>query len=417
LPLYNNIFSRQCRSNSYVLYYEFFRRLFEYECQRIHEGTLYEEEALKMLDEMASYAFIKYKNCLCKKDWKKFLQEKRETWNESQRRIAGMILERQTGEFLHHSYEEFFVAFHYILNVIESKKNINDITDVLSCLYNNAYSDFISKGLSVKLDEESKKRKVTQTLLYVYYFTLQGKLQQELLLLRDYGLDTFVSSVDKKHLGKNKKVINQLDEKEYFYLKYEIPFRLGRLGTTYPLEFLCFVYKHENGKGAFGYKFDAYKLAILKRQCAISASFLCGDEIELDYVKKMLPYMPQYDMNYDLVNRSHTLIYYGDVLNTDLLKFRDDGEADWKQAREKRIQRLKKKAQSYTLDDRVACFRLFDLATLYTFLFSRQNSYCLTEEEKNVVHSAKTKGISQMPLAREELMCQLKNRIVQGEYH
>lgn len=159
-------------------------------------------------------------------------------------------------------------------------------------------------------------------------------------------------------------------------------------------------------------QFSPYELAILKRQCAVSASFLCGKDIELDYVNKMLPGTRQYDQNYDLVNRSHTLIYYGDVLHTDLLSFTDDGKTEWDCARKKRISRLKKRPKRYTLEDKVSCFRLFDLATIYTFLISRKGESILTKEEEQVIKRAVIKDIQDMPADREELMLWLQKQIL-----
>ena len=114
-----------------------------------------------------------------------------------------------------------------------------------------------------------------------------------------------------------------------------------------------------------------------------------------------------------MVNRSHTQIYYGDVSETDVLSYRDDGYGDWAKARKKRINRLSNDPHQYSLNDRDTCFRLFDLATIYSFLASHVDTK-LSEEEMRAVSNAKIHDIPGNPPEREALMIEIQENIIQG---
>ena len=74
-----------------------------------------------------------------------------------------------------------------------------------------------------------------------------------------------------------------------------------------------------------------------------------------------------------MANRSHTLVYYSDVPDSNLDTFRDrHAENSWSFARAKRMERL-----AFPLPDSISdmtakekkkfYFRAFDIATIYTF--------------------------------------------------
>lgn len=194
------------------------------------------------------------------------------------------------------------------------------------------------------------------------------------------------------------KIVQQLSEREFFTLKYEIIFRLGRIDncSTEIVDFLNFVYN--NDENVIVKETPDYYIAVLKRCCAISCSFLGSEQIELDYVKKMIPYNKfgknnNYISNYDLANRSHTLFFYGDVIKTSIFDFKDEATNNpFSLAFSKRIERLQ-----FDLPDDVAMmdkkqkkkyyFRVFDLATIYTFMFNRQRA--LSNKELDTVNKAK----------------------------
>lgn len=209
------------------------------------------------------------------------------------------------------------------------------------------------------------------------------------------------------------------EQNPFLTLKYEIVFRFGRFPTDiereFRIHFLEFVYDKDTNTGAV--TDSEYFTAVLKRCCAISASFLGGERIELDYVEHMLDYPPyMYDKNYDLANRSHTLIYYSDVSDSNIFTFRDDaGEYDWNYARAKRMKRL-----AFKLPDRISdmnmkekkkyYFRIFDIATIYTFLKSRPYQK-LSPEEINVLKNFKTDfyGMSER---RRKLLLSMKEATI-----
>ena len=67
----------------------------------------------------------------------------------------------------------------------------------------------------------------------------------------------------------------------------------------------------------------------------------------------------------DVVNRSWTLIFFGDVRDRDPYLYLDDGTAGWNKAREARLSRLKRN------DPKTMAYRALDLAVLFAFYRSR----------------------------------------------
>lgn len=310
--------------NQYELYSQFFTKLFAHEFQRTQTNINYEEAIHSILEKLGRLAFYQYQttaNGLCpiNPDYDDVL----DGWDSRDRHFAFLILDREKKEFLHHTYLEFFVAYHYLAVIRNySPQDIGNAVDVLSYLYNNTYADFITQGFSLY---ENSKDSTVRWLAYIYSFTLPQDLKQKLIVMKEYALRDILP--EDTALQANQRFISKLSSKQYLCVKYEITFRVGRFRTKYALPFLDFVYFNDTAVLYGKNQFSSYELAILKRQCAVSASFLCGTDIELDYVTKMLPETSQYDQDYDLVNRSHTLIYYGDVLHTDLLSFTDDGKS------------------------------------------------------------------------------------------
>ncbi len=409
LILLNSPENTQFFNNTYATYLEFFKKVIEREYQTRINKTEYEDQIINCLEKLSSYAFEKYKN----KSNDSFTDATK-NWTDEQKSVGNVILDIKTGEFLHYSYEEFFVSYYYISHIIKFRDNISDVVEVLTHTYDNPYSDFISEGLQVYASDDDKRVNIAKNLIYVYFYTLNTSQHKELRVLQKSDYQRYYST---KHfrMQKNKSLISALGKTEFLNLKYEIMFRLGRLSTVYPLYFLRYIYYNDNISlsGFQKYTIDNYEIVILKRQCAISASFLCGSDIEIDYIKKMLPgFSENYDKDFDLVNRSHTLIYYRDVVNTNLLTFRDDGKMDWCMAKYKRINRLSKNIHAYDIHDKIACFRLFDLATIYTFLYSRKGIASLTKEEQEIVLKAKTKNIKGMPRERESIMCSIQESII-----
>lgn len=394
--------------NQYSLYLEFLERLFEHEYQRKNITFEYEKKIQCALKRLAQFAFERYQLTLNRTTFFTTNENIIDTWEEDYKSLALLIWDNQRSQFLHHTYEEFLVAYYYMFVIDNCTfNNIKDSVEILSYLHNNNYSDFISDGFSCRRGHEEL---LINKLIYIYCYTLPKHLQKQLCTLKEYGIFNIFPKGDM--LRANQQYIKALSKKQYIYLKYEITFRVGRFKTVYALSFLRFVYYKDTIALYKKFTLTPYELVILKRQCAISASFLCGTDVELDYVCRMLPEKETYEENYDLVNRSHTLIYYGDVVHTDLLSFLDNGESKWDYARFKRINRLRKKPKEYSLKDKVTCFRLFDLATIYTFLYSRRQSFTLSESEEKIIRDTVVTGISNMPREREQLMIWLKNQIL-----
>lgn len=392
--------------NRYSLFLEFFKRILEREYQMYERKIEYDEDIEIALKVIAQYAHEQYQSSFFEYPNKKSIP-----WpNDFQKRISYFILDMEKGWFYHHTYHEFFVAYYYVEVLKKTNINIQQAVKVLSCLYNNMFADFISDGIKKYCRERELKVRLTEYLVYIYSFTVFEELKNSLIHLF-LSQSKYVINAKEDLMCENTRAIESLSIEKFLYLKYEITFRLGRLQNKEVISFLKFVYYRDNLDCWKNHIFTDYERAILKRQCAVGASLLCEPEIEMSYVKKMLPEYNCYNLNYDLVNRSHTLIYYGDIVDTNILKYRDTGKASWELAKKKRISRLKTNIVQYSTTDKASCFRLFDLATLYTFLYSRKKGEQLTEEEIDIIMHANVSNILGMPKEREALMEYIKARI------
>ena len=316
-----------------------------------------------------------------------------------------------TSIFVHETFFEYFVARYYLIQL--SKETIDtDILNIFHQTYTNDFADFITSGLNSST--ETTLKKIVETLFNIYYCTFDSKAARR-------ALDIF-GSIRKKSdfLSRFKLNVQQLPEYDFFTLKYEIIFRLGRISNSFKeiADFLEFVYCNDSH---IKIKEDVeYYIAVLRRCCAISCSFLGAENIELDYVKKMLPcnafgVNQQYLPNYDLANRSHTLLFYGDVTNTSIFDFKDDATNNpFARAFSKRINRLKDNLPTnvYKMNQKQKkkyYFRVFDLATIYTFMFNRQK--CLTDEDLEIVNSTKVYFVGASS-ERNEIMRELQALII-----
>ena len=290
--------------------------------------------------------------------------------------------------FTHDTFFEYFVARYY-LRQVSMNPPTNSAVAVLQQTYTNDYADFITAALNgTSVELQNNRKQVVETLLSIYYFTLSSDVKHK------YS-SFFPSVCYSTNLSTQiRQAVQQLDEYQFFTLKYEIIFRLGRMDITSKdvVSFLNAVYNYD---GNINIKENSeYYTAVLKRCCAISSSFLGSEQIELDYVKKMLPrnklgVNDSYISNYDLANRSHTLLFYGDITKADIFSFKDDATNNpFSLAFSKRIERLRLDLpeQVNSMDNKQKkkyYFRVFDLATIYTFMFDRKR--VLTDEEYRIV--------------------------------
>ena len=214
--------------------------------------------------------------------------------------------------FVHETFFEYYVASYYYLKLINPSFD-NTVISVFYQNYSNDFADFISDAI---ITENTDQQNIFDKLLNIYYSTLNEKTKQIFMQkFPSFNPSGFCQ-------------LSTLTEQQFFSLKYEIIFRMGRLNSlnneilnTNIIDFLEFVYEKD-----YNIKYSKrikYYLVVLKRCCAISASFLGGEKIEIDYVKHMLSFY-DYNEHYDLANRSHTLLFYGDVKNKNIFNFRDD---------------------------------------------------------------------------------------------
>ena len=369
-------------NNKFAFYDQFISCLIKTYCRR-NNDPIAEVDLNNLRQEIADIVFV------CFSSNKKHFKLPVET------HFISTILKTTSGDkltFTHETFFEYFVAKHYLLQL--GNNHIDEKTlSIFYQNYSNDYADFITDAINT--NTSIIKEYFYDKLCSIYYYTLANNTKLQL---------------EKSFCSPNKKFICEfptLDSMEFFSLKYEIIFRLGRLGLNKSniVNFLEFVYWHDcNIKQTSD---SDYYSVVLKRCCAISSSFLSGENIELDYIEHMLPFLNDtYNANYDLANRSHTLLFYGDVVGKTIYNFKDDDKCiSCHNAFNKRMLRLSKKLPTDILQmdgktKKQYFFRLFDLATIYTFMYNRSKR--LSFKEKKIVSKCfvSFKGASERRLDR-----------------
>lgn len=321
--------------------------------------------------------------------------------------------------FRHESFFEFMIAC-YVGNRI---LNISSETiDALSYEFPNAISDFVSERL--KSESDNDKIKIRDNLIALYSLTIDK--DDDLIRYKEKFENLFPAGLE---LNNYKEIIRKLDDKRFFTFKYEIIFRIGRLllFDEKVNEFLKYTYNDTNiARDPIDKDILEKWEIVMKRGCAVSASFVGYEELEIDYVKHMLSYLSDYNELYDKINRSHTLIFYGDVRMErdsilDFLELMDDGERECKKSCEKRLKRLSKLkdctksvSEMNEKEKRLFYFRLFDIATLYSFIKSRNSTKqlaWLNKENREIIKDFRTEfeGMSE---ERKKLLNEIKENTI-----
>ncbi len=303
--------------------------------------------------------------------------------------------------FIHETFFEYFIAKHYLSKL--SCPHINqDIIAVFHHNYTNDYADFITDALKAETPET--KQCFFEKFCKIYYYTLDTDTKPK------YNSISAFPKIQHPYS------LAYLTAEEFFSLKYEIITRLGRLDlcNSRIIEFLNFIYLNDtNTKQDETFE---YYIAVLKRCCAISSSFLANEKIELDYITHMLPFLEKnYIKEYDLANRTHTLLFYGDIINKNIFNFRDEDPMETcKNAFHKRIERLSTDLPTQIKDmnkkeTRKYFFRLFDLATIYTFMHNRNR--VLTSDEYRIVSNCFIDFVG-ASTERKNMMTEIKKQIL-----
>lgn len=337
------------------------------------------QEEKKTLAEIAFNHFVKINTS----DYSR-IDSSEETQLSSVNKLKKIIKEingddKQEISFIHYSFLDFFVAYHYQSVLCNTHLEAEDYVKVLGVDYHNEIADFITDALLVK------------------------NISNDLFLNMK---NIYSSIIQKRFLDKS--------SVKTFLAKKEIAFRLGRL--LYPSRdvreevsaFLKDMYYTDEQT----YKNDKepdLHLAMLKRWLAIAGSLLNtkdGEEIEIDYIKKMIC-KPYTDNIEDLANRSQTLVFYGDETKVSALDYKDENpETPCNNSIKKRINRLLyiNDKKSFKLLDKglnprdpelkYYCFRAFDLASIYCLLrFHGGSNSLFIEELESHEPKLKVKGI------------------------
>ncbi len=292
--------------------------------------------------------------------------------------------------FIHARFIEHFIARKYFVSLMY-EESLSNIYDVLGLEFNNDIVDQISFAMATIENNDNIADK-----LISFYNQLLNKEKID----------------DIKYLSK-----------QFFMIKKEIIFRLGRLSLTKSKrsdvsEFLKNIYFTDKEAYNDGNNNQDYYIVMLKRWIAVSCSLLhtpVGEEIELDYINNMI----KDDNNiYDLANRSETLVYYNDIKLVSSLEFRDNKEItkiNPVNSIKKRLNRLSRTNDNDDLliqqDDpkrndslRNYCFRAFDLSTIFCLLRKHKNYISeLSIEDKNIIKNVKIK-FRNANIKREELL-------------
>lgn len=330
-------------------------------------------------------------------------------------KIAALLKPAANGSslFVHETFFEYFVARYYLLQI--SKKHLDaSSVAVLHHSYTNDFADFITFALNST--DKVRRKQIVEGLFTIYSSTLSTSVSAAYTA-------QFPSSCHHLHSSSTiRNSVQQLSPRDFFTLKYEIIFRLGRIEDVCRdeiVDFLSFVYSLDENIGVSEDR--NYFSAVLKRCCAISSSFLGSEEIELDYIRKMLPLNhlgvnAAYCPNYDLANRSHTLLFYGDITRATIFDFKDNATNNpYSRAFKKRIKRLELDLpEDISLMDRKQkkkyYFRVFDLATIYTFMFNRKKA--LSDEEHKIISNTRIYFIGASD-ARNQIMNDLLTLILE----
>lgn len=117
-----------------------------------------------------------------------------------------------------------------------------------------------------------------------------------------------------------------------------------------------------------------------RQSIAYGLAALSEIQVPFDFAQKIY-----YDCDEAVINRSWTLVFFGDIQEKDAYLYLDDGKCDWTKCRTVRINRLKKN------ELQAQAFRSLDLCLLHSFLSTRgwELSQFEIEVVKNTVFDKK----------------------------
>ncbi len=314
--------------------------------------------------------------------------------------------------FVHKRFFEFFVVKVYIDALLENELNKQTI-DVLCNYYTNDYADLITSALVCQKNEI--KQGIVKRLISLYFCTTKD--------------------IAKSDVPENiKDIIIRLDSQKFLYLKHEIIFRLGRLDIedTETVKKIKVFFKdmyYNDCETKQDKAYSDYFACLIKRWFAVSSSFIGGEEIEINYARNMIKNDGD-ENNYDFANLYYMMIFYNDVYYSlfspkDLCNYHEpyDKTKTWNKC----LNRLKPfyDDQGDVRDDILTCatdnddnyraelkryyFRVFDLATLYTF--KRRGKIVLDDQCANIIKNAKIE-FNNMSKERKDFLLEIKSLLL-----
>ena len=373
LFLYTNLFTKdEIHISKNISKYELYDKFITAISESVNVNTNDLNEEKRILAEIAFEHFIKSNTPGFNRI--NFINESKLSRVDMLRKLIKKSIDKEGSEisFIHYSFLDFFVAYYYKLIILDKVLDTENCVKVLSVDYQNEIADFITDAIQLNKPND----KIADNMCKIYSSLMQIRKPKELTIYT-------------------------------FLAKKEIAFRLGRLVYSSKevrekiSDFLRNIYYNDE-KTFSGDKDNDIHLAMLKRWIAIAGSLLnteIGEEIELDYIKKMI--CNTYDNNVaDIANRSQTLVFYGDVTNVSALDYRDDDKkTECVISVRKRINRLlniNEKSYFDLLNKglnprdnalKYYCFRAFDLASIYCLLRFHGGSNQLFIDELNRINS------------------------------
>ena len=143
----------------------------------------------------------------------------------------------------------------------------------------------------------------------------------------------------------------------------------------------------------------------LRMNLAFTACLLGFDNIELDFVHRLLPGSKE-----DLLLRSWTLAFFSNTINP--YEYRDTPVTDWTLAKTPRIKRLQNNELDHPKFAKSMHFRLFDLTVLNLFVVSRK-SHNFTPEELTIIKDCCITS-SYYSAEKQQMLKQMKHTLLEN---
>ncbi|MCL2722176.1 MAG: TIR domain-containing protein [Treponema sp.] len=238
-----------------------------------------------------------------------------------------------------------------IIGLLITNDNALDGTIVEKFQHETLAEFLVAEGIIDSFRNGIKLNELMDT-VYNYEVNLFVRSAFEVMTLRERNLIFNNLSNKYNELLTDKTAIAERIREQFIYY-------IGRIPLSSPPDILRFVYEHEGNP-------------FIKRAAALSLILLGEEEVEKDFIEKLLS-----DKELELLNRSFQLIYFGDTQG-DYHTYRDNGLIGWKNTKRATLERFSNNST------RSIKLRLWDIVTFKSFIDSRGLSG-LTDDEIEII--------------------------------